>query len=397
MPEDIKSKITKKILRKLAVRGLIALATGGTGWLVFEGIELAVDAITAAQTIAQVIESTEIATTAIELAEVTEAATSAAAVAESPEMAEIATELAKLVENTEIPETPIEPGIEPDIIELPDDWYEYLPMNSIVPLLSINFYWNKYNDNFTKKAKNIIQKNQKKEIKIIQNLKQKLHKTANIKHRESITQEIKSKIDDFSQNLSNDKKILSLVLTTYLAIQGPLMIDIMAEIENKKPEIIPALNQKPELIGEALSNNEDLQKEFQNLQQNLHYKLSEGISNASKESILEEIKNSPAEFYFSEIGMTFECKGKNETNIVVRAFKNPAEDILYLEGRNYEAVETPIKGINLENYPDSLISDIFQMCRYFREHDIFGNIRDLQAYNDYRKKVLGGWRSFKNV
>ncbi len=61
------------------------------------------------------------------------------------------------------------------------------------------------------------------------------------------------------------------------------------------------------------------------------------------------------------------------------------------------AVETPIKGINLENYPDSLISDIFQMCRYFREHDIFGNIRDLQAYNDYRKKVLGGWRSFKNV
>ena len=70
MSEDIKSKITKKILRKVAVRGLIALATGGTGWLVFEGIELAIDAITAAQTIAEVIESTEIATTAIELAEV---------------------------------------------------------------------------------------------------------------------------------------------------------------------------------------------------------------------------------------------------------------------------------------------------------------------------------------
>lgn len=33
MSEDIKSKITKKILRKVAVRGLIALATGGTGWL----------------------------------------------------------------------------------------------------------------------------------------------------------------------------------------------------------------------------------------------------------------------------------------------------------------------------------------------------------------------------
>lgn len=34
MPKDIKSKITKTILRKVAIRGAIALATGGAGWFV---------------------------------------------------------------------------------------------------------------------------------------------------------------------------------------------------------------------------------------------------------------------------------------------------------------------------------------------------------------------------
>ena len=220
-----------------------------------------------------------------------------------------------------------------------------------------------------------------------------MHQTVNIKHQESITQEIKSKIDDVFQTLSNDKKLLSLALTTYLAIQGSLMTDVIAEIEKKKPDFIPALNQKPELIGEALSKNKDYQK----FEQNLHEQLSKGLIHASKESILEDIKDFPAKFYFSEIGMNFECKGKNDTNIVVRAFKNPAEDILYLEGINSEAIETPKIGINLENYPDSLISDIFQMCRAFREHKRLDNIDYLRTYNDFRQKTLDGWQSFKNV
>lgn len=374
MPKDLKSKIAKKLVRKIAIRGAIALATGGAGLLLFEGLELALDAW----------EMTELARDALEAAELP---------ITGIEETEIYQDVTEIMEGAEDINPPPE-----DINLLPEDPLQLLTFAAIsASVFKIDIYFDKKNISLKEDVKKIIQENKKEEIQEINELERKMQKTSNQATKDSLAKKLREKIDAFGKEMTKDKKvskaILASVLATYVSIQGQAVGDFIGQLEKENPDFTSKLKDNPELVADYLSNDKNYEKFIKDLEKKSLQEVNQGIAEAS----VERLKDFPVKINCSELDLNFECEGKNNNQVIVKAFRIQGEEILHLEGSNSEGTQNLEVVINLENYPNSLLSDIFQMCRCYREYQRLDNTNYGKKYSQFRQKTLAGWQSFRNV
>ena len=260
-------------------------------------------------------------------------------------------------------------------------------------IFDINIYWTKIDIELKELIKKIIHRNDKENVEKINKLKKEIQ-TIEIpeKIRENRS-EIALYIRKINNNQQNSQEIVGAALSSFLLLNNTAIESFATEIEKQTPYIVPAIESRPELLVEAILNN----RSFKELQEEFNKRIRKTIGEGVKEAVLKEIEECPVTFKISEMDLFFKCKGENLNNIIVTAFKDPEEIILYSKDKNSKEVEIPEIGINLKKYPNILISNIFHMCRCYREHERLNDISYLQNYNDFRIETLKYWKEFINT
>lgn len=275
MIKKIRSEIAKAVARKILLRAMITITTGGSGLLAFEGIESIFIAIEGISSIEDILEAAGI--------------TNAAA-----ESAELAAEVTLVAESTaEVTGTTVEVGATAEQSKILQDIIGSTMLGAASAALSkLDAYFEKanlQNIQFKEQLKKEIQEAKKEEIQEINELKQRVQQTQDKNLQDERTRELTQKFDSLSQSIINNgqlrNSILTSLLVTYFAVQNLAMGDFIQGIEKNNPSILANISSNPELFIEYLDGDLD----YEQFKQNLVNKTIENASSHIKEAVLERI------------------------------------------------------------------------------------------------------------
>ena len=102
--------------------------------------------------------------------------------------------------------------------------------------------------------------------------------------------------------------------------------------------------------------------------------------------------NIEVRFVVEEISLDFQCDDKAVGWFRVTVLDQNLEEVVYIEGANSDDTTLDV-GFNIQDFPDPLLREMFQMARCKREHKRTDDIQFARKFEHHRSQLVGLWDS----